>query len=178
MSATTPNTTPRTPRRTPPRTTLRPITDADRELLYRIYASTRADEMAAVGWTDEEKERFLRFQFEAQHTHYMQHYPAAAFDVILLDGEAVGRLYVDRRDDEIRLVDIALLPERRGGGLGSAILRGVLAEARDARKPVRIHVERLNPAQRLYRQLGFRPIEDKGVYLLMEWSPDQVKTDS
>lgn len=159
-------------------TTLRPITDDDREFLYRVYASTREDEMAAVDWSAEDRERFLRFQFEAQHSYYQQQFPAAAFDVILLDGEAAGRLYVDRRGDEIRLIDIALLPERRGAGLGGAILAEVLAEAEAAGKPVRIHVEKLNPAQRLYRRLGFRPVEDQGVYSLMEWTAGQVKTDS
>ncbi len=92
-------------------TTLRPVTPDDHELLYRIYASTREDEMAQVDWTREQIEDFLRFQFEAQHKYYMEQFPDAAFDLILLDGEPVGRLYVDRRDDEIRLIDIALLLE-------------------------------------------------------------------
>ncbi len=166
------------------KTSLRPITAEDTEFLYRVYASTRADEMAAVEWSDAEKEQFLRFQFEAQHKYYQQQFSAATFDVIVLDSAAVGRLYVDRREDEIRLIDIALLPEYRGKGLGGEIMRDVLAEAGAAGKPVRIHVERFNPALRLYRRLGFRHIEDQGVYNLMEWSPasgpaeDQVKTDS
>ena len=110
-------------------TTTRPITPEDRDLLYRVYASTRAEEMELVDWSDEQKEDFLRFQFDAQHQYYQSQFPRAAFDLLLVDGEPAGRLYVDRRPDEIRLIDIALLPERRGTGVGGAILERILAEA-------------------------------------------------
>lgn len=152
-------------------TTLRSITPEDQAFLRRVYASTRADEMAAVPWSEEEKEAFLRFQFDAQHKYYMEQFPRAAFDVIEKDGEPIGRLYVDRRDDEIRLIDIALLPEHRGGGFGGAIMRRILAEGAASEKLVRIHVEHDNPAMRLYRRLGFEKIEEQGVYHLMEWTP-------
>ncbi len=155
------------------RTTLRPITPGDRELLLRIYASTRAGEMAVVPWTEQEKQDFLRFQFDAQHKYYQEHFPRAAFDLILQGGEPIGRLYVDRRDDEIRLIDIALLPDHRGSGLGGAIMQGVLAEGRESGRLVRIHVEHNNPAMRLYRRLGFEKIEEQGVYHLMEWRPEE-----
>ena len=153
------------------RTKLRPITPEDDDFLLRVYASTRADEMAAVPWSEEEKENFLRFQFDAQHTYYQQQFPNAAYDVILLEGVPIGRLYIDRREDEIRLIDIALLPESRGGGLGGAIMREILAEGEAAGKLVRIHVEQNNPALRLYERLGFEQIEEQGVYYLMEWTP-------
>ncbi len=158
-------------------TTLRPCTEQDRELLYRIYASTRAEELAAVPWSEPQKEEFLRSQFDAQHKYYMEHFPRAAYDLIVLDGESIGRLYVDRRDDEIRLIDIALLPEHRGGGFGGAIMRDVLAEGRESGKLVRIHVEQDNPAMRLYLRLGFEKIEEQGVYHLMEWSPMKESED-
>ncbi len=154
-------------------TTLRPITAEDRELLLEIYASTRAQEMAVVPWSEQQKGDFLRFQFDAQHKYYQEHFPRAAFDLILKDGEPIGRLYVDRRDDEIRLIDIALLPEHRGSGLGGAIMRAVLAEGRESGRLVRIHVEHNNPAMRLYRRLGFEKIEEQGVYHLMEWRPEK-----
>jgi ribosomal protein S18 acetylase RimI-like enzyme len=86
-------------------------------------------------------------------------------------GRPAGRLYVARWERELRLVDVALLPEHRGSGLGTALVSRVLAEAADAGKPVTIHVERMNPAQRLYRRLGFTLLEDKGMYLLLEWRP-------
>jgi ribosomal protein S18 acetylase RimI-like enzyme len=150
---------------------LRPITEDDQPFLLRVYASTRAEEMARVPWGDEQKAEFLAFQFHAQHTYYQQQFPAAAFDVLLQLGEPVGRLYVDRRAGEIRLIDIALLPEKRGTGLGGRLLRALLDEATAAGKPVSIHVEHNNPAMRLYLRLGFEKIEEQGVYHLMEWRP-------
>ncbi len=150
---------------------LRPIGPADREFLYRLYASTRQAEMSLLDWSDAEKEEFLRMQFEAQHRYYVEQFPAARLDVVLREGEPIGRLYVDRRDDEIRLIDIALLPEHRGGGIGGAMMRELLVEAREAGMPVRIHVERFNPAMRLYQRLGFERLEEQGVYDLMEWRP-------
>lgn len=159
---------------------LRPITEADRDFLYRLYASTRAEEMAQVPWSEEEKERFLRFQFDAQHRYYQEQFPDARFDLVVAAddprGTPIGRLYLHRRDDEHRLIDIALLPEHRGKGLGGKLMAGVLAEAAAAGKKVRIHVEHNNPALRLYRRLGFRKIEDQGIYHLMEWRPEDTET--
>ena len=155
-----------------PDVTFRPVEPGDEELLYRIYAGTRAEELAPVPWSEAQKEAFLRMQFRAQSLDYAANFPDAEFLVILAGGEAAGRLYVHRRADEVRIVDIALLPERRGAGIGGAILRSLLAEAAAAAKPVRIHVEHLNPALRLYERLGFRRTGDDGVYLLMEWLPD------
>jgi ribosomal protein S18 acetylase RimI-like enzyme len=88
--------------------------------------------------------------------------------VIERNGQPIGRLYLDRRDDELRIVDIALLTEHRGGGIGNAILTDLIDEASGSGIPVRIHVERNNPALGLYRRLGFREIGDEGVYLHME----------
>ncbi|MBV8201999.1 MAG: GNAT family N-acetyltransferase [Acidobacteria bacterium] len=153
-----------------PKVACRPIAPGDEELLFRIYASTRSEELAPVPWTAAQKEAFLRMQFRAQSADYAANYPGAAFQVILLDGMPAGRLYVDRRGDELRIVDIALLPEHRGAGIGGVLLRELLTEAAAAGKPVRIHVESMNPALRLYERLGFRRIGDFGIYLLMEWT--------
>jgi GNAT superfamily N-acetyltransferase len=149
----------------------RPITEDDLEFLYRVYASTREAEMALLAWSDREKEDFLRFQFKAQHTYYQQHFAKTQFDLILLDGQPIGRLYLDRRSDEVRIVDIALLTQHRGQGIGGQIMGDILQEARRAGLPVRIHVEQNNPALRLYYRLGFKEIGDEGVYYLMEWQP-------
>lgn len=146
---------------------LRPATDADRPFLFAVYASTREAEMARVPWSHEQKAEFLKMQFEAQDAHYREHYADASFDVVEADGEPVGRLYVDRWDEEIRIVDIALLPSARGGGLGTRLLEDLFEESRQSGKPVSIHVEKENPARRLYDRLGFREVEDRGVYLLM-----------
>ena len=160
-----------TPQLRTTKTKLRPITDDDDEFLLAVYSSTRADEMAMVPWSQQQKDEFLRFQFDAQSKYYAEQFPKAAFDVVMLDGEPIGRLYVDRRPDEIRLIDIALLPEHRGSGLGGAIMREILAEGEANDKLVRIHVEQNNPALRLYHRLGFEQIEEQGVYYLMEWTP-------
>lgn len=154
----------------PPGVTLRPITPADSELLYRIYASTRTEELARTGWSEAQVEAFLRMQFHAQRTHYEKHTPLAAFLVIERGGVAVGRLYVDRREEAIHVVDIALLPEARGSGLGEALLRELQEEAAASGRIVSIYVERGNRARRLYARLGFRELaDDGGVYLKLEW---------
>lgn len=147
---------------------LRTVEVTDRELLLRIYASTRTEELRQVPWSDAEKSAFLRFQFEAQDRHYRRYYPDAEYSVIESDGVPAGRLYVDRRADEHRLVDIALLPEHRRAGIGTKLLTRLIAEARQHDKPLRIHVEQWNPALRLYTRLGFQPLSNDGVYILME----------
>jgi ribosomal protein S18 acetylase RimI-like enzyme len=155
----------------PPDVAFRPIGSEDTEFLCRLYASTREEELAVVDWDDAQREEFLRLQFEAQHAEYQQNYQSARFDLILLGSEPVGRLYVDRRADEFRIIDIALQPKHRGKGIGGQIMRGLIAEASAAGKPVRIHVERNNPALHLYERLGFVVLADKGVYLFLERRP-------
>jgi GNAT superfamily N-acetyltransferase len=157
--------------RAPAPFTLRPVVEADLPFLLRVYASTREEELAAVEWPAASKEAFLRQQFEAQHRWYREQYAGASFDVVEVGGVPAGRLYVARWPREVRLVDVALLPEHRGRGLGEALVRKVLGEAAGTGKPVGVHVERMNRALRLYERLGFRRREDKGVYLLLEWSP-------
>jgi ribosomal protein S18 acetylase RimI-like enzyme len=151
---------------------LRPAGPGDAELLYRIYASTREDELAVVPWDAAAKEAFLRMQFAAQDRYYHQMFPGASYDLIVSGDEVVGRLYVDRGEAAWAVIDLALLPEHRGKGIGTGLLTQILAEAGAAAKPVRMHVERFNPARRLYDRLGFRQIADEGVYLLLEWKPD------
>jgi ribosomal protein S18 acetylase RimI-like enzyme len=150
--------------------TFRRITDADLPVLARIYASTRAEELAPVPWSDAEKAAFLDMQFRAQHAHYRQYYPEADWLMTMRGNENVGRLYLERLPSQHRIIDIAFLPEYRGRGLGEALLRDLLDEAAAAGKPVSIHVEKLNPAMRLYRRLGFVTEEDKGIYDLMRWT--------
>ncbi len=147
---------------------LRPIVEDDREFLYRCYASTRIEELSVVDWSHEEKDEFLRMQFRAQSTHYEKHYLGAQFQIILVEEQPAGRLYVGRWEQEIRIIDITLLPPFRGQGTGTALLETLFAESAATGKPVSIHVEKHNPAKRLYERLGFRVIGDVGVYDLME----------
>jgi ribosomal protein S18 acetylase RimI-like enzyme len=124
-----------------------------------------------VPWDDTQKAAFLRVQFDAQDAWWQENYAAASLDVIVVDGEPAGRLYVHRGRSEIRIVDIALLPEHRGNGIGTRLLEDLLAEGDAEAKSVTIHVERMNPALRLYERLGFTLAEDKGVYLFLERPP-------
>jgi GNAT superfamily N-acetyltransferase len=149
---------------------LRPITPADDSFLARLYASTRADELALTNWSEEQKALFCRMQFTAQSADYRANYPDGSFQIIERAGEPAGRLLVSRTDKDILVIDIALLPEYRGLGMGTKLLRDLQDEARGAGKTLSIHVERFNPARRLYDRLGFQEVEEKGVYFLMEWS--------
>jgi len=152
---------------------LRPSTLDDEQFLYRLYASTREDELAVVPWSESEKETFLTTQFNAQHTFYHQQFNEAEFLIIEQDNEPIGRLYLDRRDDEIRIVDIALLPSHRNRGIGTKYLESILEEGQGAGLPIRIHVERNNTALRLYERLGFQKVTENGVYFLMEKWPNK-----
>jgi ribosomal protein S18 acetylase RimI-like enzyme len=147
-------------------------TDGDVPLLAAIYASTRLEEVATTGWPAEMQQQFLAQQADAQHRHYRRHYPDAEWLLIERGGEPIGRLYLEEWSSEFRLIDIALLPGARGGGVGSAILDDLMAMCRAAGKSLSIHVERNNPALSLYLRLGFTKIDEHGVYDLMEWRPE------
>lgn len=152
---------------------LRPVDPlADRELLLRVYAGTRAEELAVVPWTAEQVDAFLRQQFTAQDTYWAQQRPATDRSVIVVDGAGVGRLYVDRSGDaDVRIVDIALLPEHRGRGVGERLLRAILDEGDRDGRAVTIHVERGNRARALYERLGFVAVSPAGAYDLYERRP-------
>jgi ribosomal protein S18 acetylase RimI-like enzyme len=151
--------------------TFRRIADTDLPFLARVYGSTRAEELASVTyWSEAQKAAFVDLQFHAQHAHYQEYYPEADWLVTSHAGEDVGRLYIERWPSQHRLIDIAFLPEHRGKGFGEALLRDLMDEAAAVNKAVSIHVEKHNPAMRLYRRLGFTVEEDKGVYDLMRWS--------
>src|SRR5579859_2280483 len=151
--------------------TFRPIQPDDLPFLYAVYASTRLDELAPLGWSVEQQTAFLTQQFLAQHQYYQSVFADAAFLLILRDDQAIGRIYIARRPEHIILIDIALLPEYRNQGLGTPILEDLLAEAATTGRPVQIHVEKFNPALRLYERLGFTRVDDRGVYWFMEWHP-------
>ena len=147
----------------------RHIADSDLAFLGRVYASTRTDELSISPWSDAVKAAFLADQFRMQHAHYQKYYPNADWLVIEHHGKDIGRLYIERWPTQHRIIDIAFLPEHRGMGLGKALLRDLMDEASAAGKAVLIHVEKFNPAMRLYKRLGFVTEEDKGVYDLMRW---------
>lgn len=124
-----------------------------------------------VPWTPEQKTEFLGSQFEAQDFHYRKYYEGAEYLVIELDTRPIGRIYLHRTSAEIRIMDIALLPEYRNQGIGGQLVRGAMNEAAVRGLKVSLHVESYNPAQRLYRRLGFVEAGESGVYQLLEWTP-------
>ncbi|HYG57713.1 MAG TPA: GNAT family N-acetyltransferase [Symbiobacteriaceae bacterium] len=148
-----------------------PVQPADEEFLYQVYAGTRRDEVFAWGWNEAQQEAFLRMQFLARSRSYQWAYPHADHRVILCDGCPVGQLLVNRAEQEIRLVDIALLPEYRGKGLGFALVRELQAEAAEAATPIRLQVDKGNPARALYERLGFAVTGENELTCVMAWHP-------
>jgi GNAT superfamily N-acetyltransferase len=133
-----------------------------------VYRTTREAELGLTGWSEAEKAAFIEMQFAAQDRSYREAYPHGRFLVVLRDGKPAGRLYFVRLVDEVRLVDITLLPAHRGIGIGTSLIAAVQAEADAVGLPTRLHVELRNPAKRLYERLGFRTVEQRGVHELME----------
>jgi len=152
--------------------TLRSATPHDKDFLLSVYASTRAEELALTPWSDAERLAFVEMQFAAQHTDYERRFPTSDHSVVQVDGVSVGRIWIARGDDEIRLLDVALLPEHRNEGIGTFLLRRMQDEAAVAGKPLRHSVYKMNSAAlRFYHRLGFRVVEDFETYVLMEWIP-------
>lgn len=158
---------------TPPKgqVTFRVIHDADRPFLIRVYASTRAEEFRHSGWTETETLDFLTRQFDLQAASYRTGHPGAVHRIIQLDGADIGRLIVDRQDDCLRLIDLSLLPDCCGRGIGTDILRSLMNEAHGGKVPMRLHARRNGRALPLYLRHGFRVTGTQGVYVALEWRP-------
>ena len=157
---------------TPGSVRLRAVSAEDDLFLLKVYASTRADELARVPWAAAQVAAFLRMQFDAQQLHYQTHNPTATHDIILLNERPIGRLYVARRDQEIRILDITILPEYRNQGTGTSLIKELIDEAARVLKPLNIYVEFYNPSLRFFERLGFLKVDrpdDDGVNYLMEW---------
>jgi ribosomal protein S18 acetylase RimI-like enzyme len=147
----------------------RPEREDDREFRFSLFCDSRP-ELALLPLGGEARIQLLRLQFEAQTRAYKSQFSKARFDIIELDGMAIGRIVVDRTGDRLHLVDIALVPQQRNHGIGTAILGALMAEAREARLPLRLHVATANEAAlRLYRRLGFAVVATTPIYLELEW---------
>jgi ribosomal protein S18 acetylase RimI-like enzyme len=156
------------PKHTEVDTRLRPSAPEDREFLVEVYRSTRVDELALTDWSPEECDRFVRSQFELQDRSYAASFPGYDRSVVMDGATPIGRLYVDRDDDAIRVLDVTILPEHRGRGIGTSLLRDLIAEGERTGRPVRIQVEVFNPARSLYERLGFVPVGELGIRIEME----------
>jgi len=156
---------------------LRPVSPNDDQFLLSVYRSTREDELAQAEWVEGQKEMFLRWQFDLQRREYDARFPEAAYHVIVVDQQPAGRIWVGSDDEQIRLLDIALLPEFQNRGIGTALLRRLQEEAARQGKALRHMVFVLNnDGQRFYERLGFVVIEDLGAYQHMEWATKKHKS--
>ena len=151
---------------------LRPAQPDDAAFLFELYADTRRAEMEAWGLDDAMLDQMLRMQFTGQQGSYRAQFPQADHHIIVHEGRPAGRILIDRTGPEIVLVDVALVPALRGRGIGTGLLKDLLAEAADAGRAVRLKVVLTNPARRLYERLGFIGLGDDGVYEQMEWHSD------
>lgn len=151
---------------------LRPSSPADQEFLFKLYADTRLAEVSAFGWNAAQQEAFLRMQFNAQQRWYETAYAGAEQYIVMLEGQPSGRLLFQRAKPAATLVDISLLSQYRGHGLGTILLQDLLDQCRASLLPLRLQVLKTNPAQRLYARLGFHRTGEDQLYLHMEWQPD------
>lgn len=147
--------------------TRRPVLESDRPFLFQLYASTREAEMAQVPWTGEQKHAFLLMQFDAQSVGYREAYPEASHEIICAAEVPAGRVYWSREPDRLHILDITVAPAQRNTGIGSSVIGEILAEGREAGKPVTIYVEDFNPSCRLFARLGFEVASQDGFQLLL-----------
>jgi ribosomal protein S18 acetylase RimI-like enzyme len=152
--------------------TLRAVTDTDSSFLLELYQSSRGDDLRGLGWDEERIREFLGMQYEAQQRFDANEYKRSNNQVILRDGESIGRLMYEPRENEIRCVDIALMPEYRNAGVGAHLIRQLQAEARRSNKPLRLQVIRFSRAVGLFERLGFQRISETGTHFQMEWTPE------
>jgi len=148
---------------------VRPVTVEDEDLLLEIYKSSRGDDLRGLGWAEDRVSEFLGMQYEAQQHFFESEYQRVADEIILWEGKPAGRLIVERREHEIRCVDVALLPAHRNRGIGTFLIRKLQDEARHERKPLRLRVIRFNRAVSLFERSGFVRTSETGTHFQMEW---------
>ena len=150
---------------------VRPVTADDEELLLEIYKSSRGDDLRGLGWDEDRINEFLAMQYEAQQLFDESEYKRANGEIVLLAGKPAGRLIVDRREHEIRCIDVALLPEHRNKGIGAFLIRKLQEEASRENKPLRLQVIRFSRAVNLFERSGFLRTSETGTHFQMEWTP-------
>lgn len=149
----------------------RPAQPSDQPFLFQVYASTRQAEMAAWGWEPAQQETFLWMQFQHRTQAYRMQFPKAEYHLILDAERPIGTMILAHEQGALRLVDIALLPEARGTGIGSELMRALQAEAARTGRALHLHVNKGNPARRLYDRLGFTVTRETDIAYAMVWRP-------
>src|SRR5260221_7848058 len=149
----------------------RPVNSGDKEILLDIYKSSRGDDLRGLGWAEDRISEFLGMQYEAQQHFYEREYKRAVDEIILWEGKPAGRLVVERREHEIRCIDVALLPDHRNKGIGTFLIRRLQNEARRENKPLRLQVIRFNRAVNLFERSGFVRTSETGTHFQMQWAP-------
>jgi ribosomal protein S18 acetylase RimI-like enzyme len=157
---------------------LSPIDNFDEPFLLTVYTSTRSKEMAVVSWSEEQKSAFLEMQFQAQHNYYLSRYPNASYSIINLEEQPIGRLYIERQEDKIKILDITVLPEYRNQGVGTKLIAEILQEGEQAEKPVQIYIENYNQSSNLFSRLGFQPVAEEGINVLWQWNPGATSAET
>jgi GNAT superfamily N-acetyltransferase len=152
---------------------VRPVISGDEEILLQIYESSRGDDLRGLGWAEDRISEFLGMQYEAQQRFYEIEYKQAVDEIILWEDRPAGRLIVERREHEIRFIDVALLPAHRNHGIGAFLIQQLQDEARRERKPLRLQVIRLNRAVNLLERSGFVRTSETGTHFQMEWRPSE-----
>lgn len=151
---------------------LRAATTEDGEFLLEVFKSSRGDDLRELGWDEDRIGEFLDMQFEAQQRLNQNEYPRADGQIVLREEKPAGRMMVERRDHEIRCVEVALLPAHRNTRIGTFLIRQLQDEARLANKPLRLGVIRFSRAVSLFERLGFVRTSETGTHFQMEWLPD------
>ena len=154
----------------------RRATPDDDGFLIDVYGSTREEELSLTDWDPARRAVFIEMQFRAQQSHYREYYPSGEHYVMMSDGNAIGRLYVAEIEQEVRILDITVLPKYRGSGFGRRVVEELLIEGSEIAKPVRIYVESFNRSLGLFARLGFSKIDENEHSYLMEWRPKDLRS--
>ena len=147
---------------------LRPQGKKDNAFIETVYYATREAELNLTNWTEQQKSAFALMQCMAQLSEYKTKFPGAAFQVIIFNKKSAGRFYTWENDKEIRLIDITLLPQFRGRGIGTALVRDLIKRSDKFQKKISLHVDPVNPALHFYLRLGFIHIKNNGRHYYME----------
>jgi ribosomal protein S18 acetylase RimI-like enzyme len=151
---------------------LRQVEEKDTAFIEAVYGSTRTDELNLTNWPEQQKKAFIIMQSMAQLAEYKVKYPGAVYQVIIYNKQSAGRFYTWENDNEIRLMDITLLPLFRGKGIGTSLLQELIKKSNKVQKKISLHVDPVNPALQLYRRLGFIYIKNNGRHYYMERNPE------